>query len=474
MLLRSGSAQRTVSAPVSPMLILLLCSSLSRVTSLEINLEGSGADLRDIHRDRSAGDETGDSPGSAGTSIPHTCRLSSWGLPGGSRLGAGHPLWRRRLAEQHRGRNSGPGAGMEVPLVLCRRGVRQAGGGGLLVPLDRGAGGPDTVTVKVESGNHASCTPKDSMETEPGVFVSRGGGEREIWIATPSDWPPWAHGAQGRPGGSRFGLHPAGPSGGRHPGGRPGYGTVPGRARTLISDNIRTVETRRGGCPGGKIRAGDPGQPPGQPPGGGVLFCAMARMAGHEAAIAAAREDRPPFPYPVWLAPLPGPGGDPGRPQWFEPSPPSPRRAISGGRHPLRASGETPPVSRLLNPARKRTTAGRSGPGPGCRSFHHVHGLPRGLRHGTPGRLGGMPEEDAVLVLSEWFRKSGVHFFPHVLLHLGLPRPFDPRDTGGVGDTGASSETGGSGLPARMVLPGDSEVVVNGEPASGRVLVKDE
>jgi hypothetical protein len=340
-----------------------------------------------------------------------------------------------------------------------------------------GTGGPDSVIVRVESREPRLIHTEGFTETGPGVFVSRGGVDREIWIATPSDWPAVdslvLHDAlevlasDSIPPDLREAVIQSGAQ---------GTGRFLVRARTLISDNIRTVEPVGEAAlevrPVQEIldsRRANPLE-------AAVLFCAMARLAGHEAVIGAAREDRPPFPYPVgwrrFLVRVETPDGA----QWFEPSAPlTPAGHIRGDdtlfvllENAVRLIALEPGAGEdycreewTVDPAAGRFTLLLD-----CRGSFDTE-----LR----GRLGGMPEEDAVLALSEWFRESGIHFFPESCSTSDF---FDLS-------TPAVLEAGGILAPSRGAwrertprlewsFQGSPEVVVNGEPIQGRALLKNE
>ncbi len=460
------------------MLILLLCSSLSRVTSLEINLRrepgltsgiftvtGLQGDDRRFSRVSRDFDPSYMSVEFLGASR----EVPAWGLDTLSGGGG----WPSSIVAAIPGLEPG----MEVRWSFAAGEFGRLAEEGFWYHWTGGAGGPDTVTVKVESREPRLVHTEGFMETEPGVFVSRGGGEREIWIATPSDWPAVgsmvlrdaleALASDSIPPDLREAVIQAGAQ---------GTGRFLVRARTLISDNIRTVEPV--GEAALEVRSVQEilDSRRANPLEAAVLFCAMARMAGHEAAIAAAREDRPPFPYPVgwrrFLVRVETPDG----PQWFEPSAPLTPAGYIRGDDTLFVLLENATRLTALEPGaeadycREEWTldpdAGRFTLSMDCRGAFDTE-----LR----GRLGGMPEEDAVLVLSEWFRKSGVHFFPTSCSTSDFHDLSTPATLEAWGILAPSSETWRERTPRlEWSCPGTPEVVVNGEPASGRVLVKDE
>lgn len=333
-----------------------------------------------------------------------------------------------------------------------------------------GGSRPDTVSVSIHSFEEYRVHAPGFDETAPGVFLSAGRDRKEIWIGTPGTWRGVAEAvmeeafrvlAGDSPPDLREAVIQAGAAGASPD-------AFLARARTLVSDNFRIT------APSGErallvrplqrildARYANPLE-------AAVLFCAMARYAGHDALLAAAREERPPFPYPVgwrrFLVRVSTPDGA----LWFEPSAPlSPAGYIEAedtlfvlleGRNDLLA---LPPSRESVNYCLEEweidNLRGAFTLRLDCRG-----GFDRELRE----RLGGIPEADAILVVSEWFRVSGIHFFP---IDLTSSDFFDLAAPARLEVSGILAP--GSG-PWRERVPGltwrasgDRRVLVNGVPA---------
>ncbi len=281
-----------------------------------------------------------------------------------------------------------------------------------------GTPGPDSVRVSVHSSEEYAVHLLGFTETEPGVFVSGPEAIRGIWFASPSNWSEMGEMVMGGalallsagdpiPPDLTEAVIQAGAAGAS-------ADLFLSRARTLISDNIRVTSPR--GEAGLRVRSLQSilDTRYATPLETALLFCAMARVAGHEARLAAARNDLPPFPYPIgwnrFLVRVDTPDGA----LWFEPSAPlSPAGYV-----------ESADTLYVLVEGMDRILTIDPNPGTGnlCRENWTIDpaagtftltldcrgGFDRELRE----RLGGMPSQDAVLALSEWFRVSGIHLFP--------------------------------------------------------------
>lgn len=340
-----------------------------------------------------------------------------------------------------------------------------------------GAPGPDSVRVRVHSPQEYLVHLQGFTRAEPGTFVSGPEETRSIWLASPADWSGVVEMVLGDAlqvlsSGDPFppdlteAVIQAGAAGASSE-------LFLGRARTLISDNIRVTSPRGEAALRSRPLQAILDSRYASPLETAVLFCAMARRAGYDARLAAARSDLPPFPYPIgwnrFLVRVDTPDGT----QWFEPSAPlSPAGYVEtsdtlfvlaeGGDRVLEidpnpGTGNLCRESWTMDPSRGEFTLTIDARG----------GFDRELRE----RLGGLPPRDALLALSDWFRLSGIHFFPTSCVTSDY---FDLAVPASLSADGVFSQ---SPPPVYEVIPdllwrsrGERVVEVNGSQVQGRVL----
>lgn len=342
-----------------------------------------------------------------------------------------------------------------------------------------GASGPDSVRVAVHSSGEYLVHSEGFTRTGPGEFVSGPEQTRSIWVASPIDWSeacrmvlggafPLLSPDDSFPPDLTDAVIQAGAAGASAE-------LFLGRARTLISDNIRVTSPRGEAALRVRTLQDILDSRYATPLETAVLFCAMARRAGYDARLAAGRNDLPPFPYPIgwnrFLVRVDTPDGA----LWFEPSAPlSPAGYV-----------ESPDTLFLLVEGFDRVLAVEPNPGTGnlCRESWSLDpaagtftltieargGFDRELRE----RLGGMPEHDAILAISDWFRASGIHLFPTSCtmsdyFDLALPASLSVN-----GVLARSSPPVFERVPDLLWLsPGERVVEVNGSQVGGRVLLR--
>lgn len=343
----------------------------------------------------------------------------------------------------------------------------------------RGGAQPDTVLVSVSSNEPYSVHLEGFQQLDTGVFISAGGGSRAIWLASPADWGRIGRMvlggamdvlAQPSPPDLREAVIQAGAAGAS-------LESFTARARTLISDSFRIT-----GPSGEAALSVRPVQTIldsryATPLEAAVVFCGMARLAGHDAVLAAAREDRPPVPYPIgwnrFLVRVSTPDGA----LWFEPS------------APLTPAGyvHAPDTLFILTEASDMLLAVSPNQGhPGyCReewfldpvsgAFSLTLDCRGAFDMELRGKLGGMPEDDAVMAVAEWFRVSGIHLFPAQCVTGDL---FDLSVPVSLHVAGVMAPARGAWCERAPVLRWSSEgeriVLVNGEELDGKVLLKSE
>jgi len=343
-----------------------------------------------------------------------------------------------------------------------------------------GGPGPDTVRVSVESAEEYIVHHVGFNETVPGSFLSLAADHREIWIASPSTWDSVAEMVMGEaflalaeppPLDMREAVIQAGVAGASPD-------AFLARARTLISDNFRIIQPS--GEPALRVRSLQRilDSRHATPLEAAVLFCGMARLAGYDAILASIRSERPPFPYPIGWYRFAVRVNTPDGALWFEPSAPlSPAGFIEaadslfvlpeGGNRLL----ALPPNSEsdnlciedwTINPIRGEFSLKLD-----CRG-----GFDMELRE----KLGGMPEDDGILVVSEWFRASGIHLFPTSLassdfFDLSVPAVMEVRGVMASAPTPLWAEK----VPVlNWRTSGERRVVINGEPAPESGLLTNE
>lgn len=343
----------------------------------------------------------------------------------------------------------------------------------------RGTPGPDSVRVSVRSSEEYDVHLQGFTQTEPGVFVSCPGETRAIWFGSPSDWRVMGDMVMGGALSVLSAAEPVPPdlTEAVIQAGAAGASAdlFLARARTLISDNIRVISPRGEAALRVRPLQAILDTRYATPLEMAVLFCAMARRAGHEALLAAARSDLPPFPYPIgwnrFLVRVDTPDGA----LWFEPSAPlSPAGYVD--------SSDTLFV---LVEGMDRVLTIDPNPGTGnlCREVWIIEpargafaltidsrgGFDRELRE----RLGGMPPRDILLAVSDWFRVSGIHLYPTSCApsdYFDLATPATLKVSGVLA---LSPSPVYERVPELLWLsPGERVVEVNGSPVQGKVLLR--
>jgi len=343
----------------------------------------------------------------------------------------------------------------------------------------RGTPGPDSVRVSVHASQEYLVHLRGFTETAPGVFVSNSQDIRAIWFGSPSNWRETGEMVMGEalavlsPGATfppdlTEAVIQAGAAGAS-------ADLFLGRARTLISDNFRVISPRGEAALRVRPLQSILDTRYATPLETALLFCAMARRAGHQARLAAARSDLPPFPYPIgwnrFLVRVDTPDGA----LWFEPSAPlSPAGYVESSDtlfvlvegmdqilriDPNRGTGNLCRENWTLNPE-----AGTFRLVLDCRG-----GFDRELRE----RLGGMPSQDAVLALSEWFRGSGINLFPTScatsdLFDLATPATLEVNGVFSVSPSPVYERVPELSWQSR----GERVVEVNGSPVQGKDLLR--
>lgn len=460
-------------------LILLLAASLSRTTFLGIDLFHEPGLTRGIFTmsgvqgdDRRFSRLTRDyDPSYMSVSFLGASReVPAWGVD--TLTGSGG--WPRSLMVAIPGLEPG----MEVTWTFQAQEFGRNASAGLWFHWTGGAG-LDTVRVSVHSDGPYRVHLENFRELRPGTYISTGGGNRAIWLASRGEWGSIGRMVLGEaldalaeppPPDLREAVIQAGVAGASTE-------SFLARARTLISDSFRM--TAPSGEAAVRVR---PVQAIldsryASPLETAVVFCYMARLAGHDALLAAARTERPPFPYPIgwnrFLVRVDTPDGA----LWFEPSAPlSPAGYIvapdtlfvltEGSERVLAVSPNQGHASYceedwLLDPV-----SGTFSLTLDCRGAFDME-----LR----GKLGGMPAEDAVLAVAEWFRVSGIHLFPTECVtgdffDLSVPATLVVR-----GVMASARGNWCERAPSlRWSAEGERIVRANGSPISGRVLLKSE
>lgn len=342
-----------------------------------------------------------------------------------------------------------------------------------------GTPGPDSVRVTVNSSEEYGVHLRGFTETEPGVFVSGSEATRSIWFGSPSNWREIGEMVMGSalsllspddpvPPDLTEAVIQAGTAG-------VSADLFLGRVRTLISDNIRVISPRGEAALRVRSLQAILDTRYATPLETALLFCAMARRAGHEARLAAARNDLPPFPYPIgwnrFLVRVDTPDGA----LWFEPS------------APLTPAGYVESSDTLFVLVEGMDQVHTIDPNPGtgnlCRESWTINppdgtftltldcrgGFDMELRE----RLGGMPERDAVLALSDWFRVSGINLFPTTCVtsdYFDLSTPATLTVNGVLSATPSPLYETVPELTFRST--GERVLEVNGSPVQGKVLLK--
>lgn len=342
-----------------------------------------------------------------------------------------------------------------------------------------GGPSPDSVFVSVGSDEGYSVHLDGFTEVSPGVFRSAPAAERAIWLASDADWPEIGRMVLG---GAlealstdpspdlRDAMIQAGAAGASPE-------QFLSRARTLISDNLRITDP-----PGEAALRVRPVQQVldtryATPLEAAVLFCAMARLAGHDATLAAARADLPPIPYPIgwnrFLVSVETPEGT----LWFEPSAPLCPAGFIEATTPLYILPEGGERPSQLDPegGNRSYCSERWSIDQADGTFRLVLDCRGGFDMELRERIGGMPVGDELLALSEWFRSSGINLFPTECTHSNF---FDLAAPATLALSGVMAPSTGTWCERTPRLEwrstGDRVVFVNGTPDSGRVLVRSE
>lgn len=343
----------------------------------------------------------------------------------------------------------------------------------------RGTPGPDSVRVSVHSRDEYDVHLRGFTETEPGVFVSGSDDIRAIWLGSPSNWREIGEMVMGGALAVLSAGDPVPPdlTEAVIQAGAAGASTdlFLSRARTLISDNIRVISPR--GEAGLRVRSLQAilDTRYATPLETALLFCAMARQAGHEAHLATARNDLPPFPYPIgwnrFLVRVDTPDGA----LWFEPSAPlSPAGYVdSSDTLFVLVEGMDQVLTIDPNPGTGNLCRESWAIDPAAGTFDLILDCRGGFDMELRERLGGMPSQDAVLALSEWFRVSGIHLFPTSCVtsdYFDLATPATLTVNGVLLRSAPPVWERVPELTWRS--PGERVVEVNGSPVTGRVLLR--
>ncbi|MFO7626779.1 MAG: hypothetical protein R6V62_05940 [Candidatus Fermentibacteraceae bacterium] len=342
-----------------------------------------------------------------------------------------------------------------------------------------GTPGPDSVRVSVHSSQEYGVHLRGFTEVEPGVFVSLSENTRAIWLGSPSTWRETGGMVMGAAlsvlsAGDPFppdlteAVIQAGAAG-------VSVDLFLGRARTLISDNIRVISPRGEAALRVRSLQAILDTRYATPLETAMLFCAMARRAGHEARLAAARNDLPPFPYPIgwnrFLVRVDTPDGA----LWFEPSAPlSPAGYVeSSDTLFVLVEGMDQVLTIDPNPGTGNLCRENWTMDPSAGTFTLTLDCRGGFDMELRERLGGMPARDALLALSDWFRVSGIHLFPTSCVtsdFFDLATPATLTVNGVL--SGSSSPVYERVPELAWRSPGERVVEVNGSPVLGKVLLR--
>lgn len=342
-----------------------------------------------------------------------------------------------------------------------------------------GTPGPDSVRVSVHSREEYAVHLGGFTQSEPGVFVSGPEVTRAIWFASPSDWRSMGDMVMGGalsvlsaddavPPDLTEAVIQAGAAGAS-------VEQFLARARTLVSDNIRVISPKGEAALRVRSLQAILDTRYATPLETALLFCAMARRAGHEALLAAARSDLPPFPYPIgwnrFLVRVDTPDGA----LWFEPSAPlSPAGyVLSSDTLFVLVEGMDRVLTIDPNPGTGNLCREDWTIDPPAGTFALTLDCRGGFDMELRERLGGMPPQDALLAISDWFRVSGIHLFP---TSCATSDYFDLATPATLTVNGVLA---GSASPAWERVPelawrsqGERVVEVNGSPVLGKVLLR--